>query len=63
MNLDVGKWLKCIEIISLALPGSNGPFLTMRCGFRRETLTYALTFRGYFGMNGLAGWLLWVLVK
>jgi len=41
MNLDVGKRLKCIEIISLALPGSNGPFLTMQYGFRRETLTYA----------------------
>lgn len=63
MNLDVGKRLKCIEIISLALPGSNGPFLTMQYGFYRETLTYALTFRGYFGMNGLPGWLLWVLVK
>ena len=63
MNLDVGKRLTCIEIISLALPVSNDPFLTMPCGFCRETLTYAPAFRGYFGMNGLPGWLLWVLVK
>jgi hypothetical protein len=29
----------------------------------KGTLTYAQAFRGYFRMNGLLGWLLWVLMK
>lgn len=37
--------------------------MTIQCGFCKETLTYAQAFRGYFRMNGLLGWLVWVLVK
>jgi hypothetical protein len=52
-----------MKIISLQPPSSNDSFMTMQYGLCIGTLTYAQAFRGYFGMNGLLGWLLWVLMK
>lgn len=43
--------------IFTAAPCSEGPFMTSGVA-SAQTLTYARAFRGYFGMNGLLGWLL-----